>query len=353
MGRWLSDFGSNFLEGANAMNIVKFCSILLAAGWVAACSTMPEAPARSSALREVADWSTLPAGEEFGQVTGIGVDSHNHVFVFHRAGRTWTDPFPIEAIPNATVFMLDGSSGKLLAKWGSNRFIMPHGLAIDANDNVWLTDVGLEQVFAFSHDGKLLKTLGTAKVSGSDGTHFGRPADVAFYGNRAYVADGYTNTRVAVFAQNGSFEKSLGGARGTLPGEVDLPHGIALGNGRIYLADRENSRLQVWSTTGKVLAVWPREVVGRPYGVDVSDNGLVAIIDGGDQPDKTAARVRLFDSNGKSLGTHDTRRAGDEANLGHDIAFGRDGALYVADTWAKRVVKLMPIDKGAQKQGNR
>lgn len=323
------------------MNFLKFCSILFATGWVAACSSVPEAPAASPSMREVAGWPTLPAGVELGQVTGVGVDSHNHVFVFHRAGRTWTEPFPVEAIPNATVFMFEGNSGRLLAKWGADRFIMPHGLAIDANDNVWLTDVGLEQVLAFSHDGKLIKTLGTAGVSGNDDAHFGRPADIAFDKNRAYVADGYTNTRVAVFAQNGGFEKNLGGTRGISPGEVDLPHGIAFSNGRIYLADRQNSRLQIWSTTGKVLAVWPREIVGRPYGVDVSDNGLVAIVDGGDQPDKTAAMVRLFDSSGKSLGTHDTRRAGDEANLGHDIAFGRDGALYVGDTWAKRVVKLV------------
>lgn len=318
------------------MHWIKIVASLILAG-IAAAQSVAEQPAK---IRAIENWPVLPKGETLGQVTGIAVDSHNHVFVFHRAGRTWTEPFPKEAIAKPTIFMIDGDSGKLLARWGADRFIMPHGLSVDAENNIWVTDVGLEQLFKFSHDGDLLQTLGTPDEAGNDGQHFGKPADIAITGDRIFVADGYDNTRVAVFSGSGIFSTALGKA-GTGPGEVDVPHGIAVHSGRVYLADRENSRLQIWSETGEVRGIWPRELVGRPYEVDVRADGLVAIIDGGDQPDATRATVRLFNAAGKNLGSFDTRRPDDVRNLGHDIAFGRGGAIYVGDAWASRVTKLV------------
>ncbi len=110
----------------------------------------------------------MPEGYILGQATGVGVDSHNHVFVFHRAGRMWSEPFPDEFIAPATVAIFDGATGAHVGEWGSNQFVMPNGLSIDAADNVWLTDVGSHQVFKFSHDGALLLTLGAARVPGDD-----------------------------------------------------------------------------------------------------------------------------------------------------------------------------------------
>src|SRR5713226_10155990 len=116
-------------------------------------------------------WPVLPEGFVLGQVSGVGVDSHNHVFVFHRAENSWAadKTHPISA---PTILCFDGASGKLLSSWGENRFLEPHGLRVDAHDNVWVTDRALQQVFKFSHDGKLLLTLGTERVSGVDATHF-------------------------------------------------------------------------------------------------------------------------------------------------------------------------------------
>ena len=92
-----------------------------------------------------------------GQVSGVAVDSHNHVFVFHRAENSWaTDKTKV--IPSATVMCFDGSTGKLLSSWGQNRFVLPHGLRVDSHDHVWVTDLGLQQVLEFSHDGELLLT---------------------------------------------------------------------------------------------------------------------------------------------------------------------------------------------------
>ena len=77
-----------------------------------------------------------------GEATGAGVDSHNHVFVFHRADREWSYPFSDEPIQLPTIAVFDGDTGEQIASWGAGQFVMPHGLTIDADDNVWLTDVG-------------------------------------------------------------------------------------------------------------------------------------------------------------------------------------------------------------------
>ena len=122
-------------------------------------------------------WPQLPPGFVLGQVSGVAVDSHNHVFVFHRAENSWaTDKS--HPISSPTVLCFDGESGKLLFSWGQNRFLEPHGLRVDRHDNVWLTDRALQQVFEFSHDGKLLRTIGTERTPGLDATHFNLPTDI-------------------------------------------------------------------------------------------------------------------------------------------------------------------------------
>ncbi len=166
-------------------------------------------------------WPVLPDGMVLGQVSGVAVDSHNHVFVFHRAEGSWaTDK--THAIVSPTILCLDGASGKLLASWGENRFLEPHGLRVDAHDNVWVTDRALQQVFKFSHDGKLLLTIGTERVAGVDATHFDKPTDIAFASDGSfYVSDGYGNNRVAKFSPDGKFLFDWG-HKGQGPGEFDL-----------------------------------------------------------------------------------------------------------------------------------
>jgi NHL repeat len=129
--------------------------------------------------RVVHGWPILPDGYMLGQATGVGVSSRNQVFVFHRAGREWSEPFPIDPIPTATIAVFDGATGQQVAAWGAGLFIMPHGLTIDDEDNVWLTDVGRHQVYKFTSDGRLLFTLGEAGVPGDDRSHFNLPTDVA------------------------------------------------------------------------------------------------------------------------------------------------------------------------------
>ncbi len=293
----------------------------------------------------VRDWPALPEGHTLGLCAGVGVDSSNNVFVFHRNGRAWSTPFPEEPIAGPTVSVLDGASGKLLASWGAGEFIMPHGLTLDREDNVWLTDVGRHQVFKFTHDGKLLLTLGERGRPGADKAHFNLPTDVAVLPDGSfYVSDGYRNTRVVKFDAAGRYEFEWGG-KGTEPGKFNLPHGVAVdARGRVFVCDRSNARLQVFDPSGKFITEWKGPQIGRPYGVSVAVDGHVFLVDGGDQsatqPDRSKA-VEL-DADGNVVATFGSfGTAPGQFQLGHDIAVARDGSVYVAEGKGKRVQKFI------------
>jgi peptidylamidoglycolate lyase len=292
----------------------------------------------------VPDWPALPEGYSFGLCAGVGVDSHGNVFVFHRNARVWTNPFPDEPIAEPTVAVIDGVSGKLLTEWGKGEFIMPHGLTIDREDNVWLTDVGRHQVFKYTHDGHLLLTLGERQKPGADHDHFNLPTDVAVLPDGSfYVSDGYRNTRVVKFDAAGHYQFEWG-EKGNGPGQFNLPHGIAVdARGRVYVCDRSNSRLQVFDPAGKFLAEWKGPQIGRPYGVAVAANGHIFAIDGGDPSESAPLRGKAveLDPEGNVVETFGSPGKGPgQFRTGHDIAVAPDGAAYVADSGGKRVQKF-------------
>ena len=114
---------------------------------------------RAAETREVYEvvhgWPRMPEGRILGQATGVDVDSRDQVYVFHRSTRTWSEDPALPLIAGTTIEVFN-ANGRHLRSWGANKFVMPHGLTIDRQDNVWLTDVALHQVFKFSSDGKLL-----------------------------------------------------------------------------------------------------------------------------------------------------------------------------------------------------
>src|SRR6266576_3918809 len=202
--------------------------------------------APSVRYEEVKDWPKLPAGVQLGEVPGVDVDAKGHVFVFHRPGRGF-EPGATTLLHEPAVLEIDADSGRLIASWGANTFLVPHGITIDGADNIWLTDVGLQQVFKFSHDGRLLLTLGEARVGGWDATHFNQPTDIAIRQDGSfYVSDGYVNSRVALFDRDGKFLLEWG-KKGEGESQFSNPHGLAFApNGDVLVADRQNSRIQVF-----------------------------------------------------------------------------------------------------------
>ena len=132
----------------------------------------------------------------------------------------------------------------------------------DPEKHIWIIDDAAQQIFKFTHDmKKLVLTLGEKGVVAADEKHFGRPADITFMPDDSIlVADGYINARVVKLDRDGKYLTSWG-TKGTGPGQFDLVHCVAVdAKGRVYVADRNNHRIQVLDQTGKVLDMWPTSV---------------------------------------------------------------------------------------------
>ena len=299
-------------------------------------------PLREDAPRAsiVAGWPVIPSGAKFGQVSAIDVDAQGRIYVLHRAGREWKEPFPTDPIAEPTVFVFDGPSGKLLTSWGAGQFIMPHGLSIDPEGKVWITDVGREQVFRFDANGKQELVLGERGVTGDDAGHFGRPTDIAFSGDEVFISDGYLNHRIAVFDRNGHFLRQWG-EQGNGAAGLAIPHAIAISGRRAYVADREHGRIQVSDLSGVVVANWkPETLRGHPYSLKVLADGRILSVDGRDNADRGGAMLRIWKPDGSIERSVDAGLPGVQASLGHDLAVDGGGMAYVADVYGNRVVKV-------------
>jgi peptidylamidoglycolate lyase len=307
----------------------------------------PSGAGQTSANRAyevVHGWPELPDGIMLGGVAGVGVDSEETVWIFQRGGRQWSEPMPADPIAAPTVVAFNGITGKVEAAWGARRFVMPHGLTIDGQDNIWLTDVGLHQVFKFSRRGELLLTLGQAGVAGADSKHFNQPTDVAVLPDGSfYVSDGYRNTRIAKFAPDGRFLFEWG-KPGKGMGQLNLPHGLAVDrDGLVYVADRENDRIQIFNPQGHYLRQWKSPAMGRPYALTLLSGGQAAVVDGGEQPRKGADRsgIAIVDRDG-AVAERFSRFGNYDGQLqqGHDIASDTRGNIYAVDIGGERVQKF-------------
>lgn len=187
---------------------------------------------------------TMPDGWKFGRVSAVAVDSQGDVYVFHRGKKA--DP----------IVVFD-AKGNYLRSWGRGMFGNPHGMRIDREGNLWVTDNGDHQVMKFDRQGKLLLKLGQRGQPGTDSETFNRPTDIAFAPTgEVYVSDGYGNSRVVKFTAAGKYLFDWG-KRGTGPGEFNTPHSIAVDSkGRVYVSDRENNRIQVFDERGRFLKQW-------------------------------------------------------------------------------------------------
>src|SRR5262245_21572633 len=298
---------------------------------------------------EVKDWPSLPAGVRFGEVAGVAVDTNGHMLVFHRPGRGF-DVKATSKLTGPAVLEFDSNTGRLLSFWGANQFLVPHGITVDGQNNIFLTDVALQQVFKFTHDGKLIFAIGESRVGAWDATHFNEPTDIAIRPDGTfYVSDGYVNSRVALFDRDGKWLQE-GGKEGVGPGEFRNPHGLTLAprGADILVADRENSRLQLFDRTGKFKRQWTgakeAQTTGRIFSVAADPEGFLYLgIRRADYDTEHTGVVKL-DQDWNIVASIGFGKPGDPVfNAVHDLAVGADGSMYVAETRTKRVVKLRPL----------
>ncbi len=289
-------------------------------------------------------WPNLPNELVMGQVTGVAVDTSQNVLLFHRAERKWTSPFPTDPISAPTIFEIDGKTGKLLKSWGENLFIMPHGLEVDGENNVWVTDVALHQIFKFSHEGKLLMTIGESRVSGADSLHFNMPTDIAVCKDGSfYVSDGYGNSRVIKFSKAGKYLFEWG-KNGDAKGEFETPHAIDLDeNENVYVADRDNNRIQKFDSVGNFIFEWKNPEAKQLYSltIETSSNKLFAIDYFTTDTIIKGSDILFFDSK-YDLNKRIGRSGGYKEHVCryHDIAVDKTGNIYVGDILENGIQKF-------------
>ena len=259
-------------------------AIAMSGGWVDA------QPANSQAnpYRTVEGWAKMPEGRTWGSTSAVEVARDGRsIWIAERCGANTCAGSSLPAI------LLFDESGRLRTSFGAGMLVFPHGIHVDPDGNVWVTDArGKDgkghQVFKFSRDGKVLLVLGKAGVTGDGPDTFNQPSDVAVAVNGdIFVADGHdanSNARIVKFSKDGTFIKTWG-QRGSGPGEFDTPHGLSFDSrGRLFVADRGNNRIQIFDQEGKFLEEWKQ--FSRPSGIYIDKNDVLYVGDS-ESNDKT------------------------------------------------------------------
>ena len=222
----------------------------------------------------IEDWAKLPEGWVLGQ-TGIVTDSDDRVYLFNRSDHP--------------LIVLD-RDGNFITSWGEGVLDDAHGLHIDDDENIYLPVKNSHVVQKYDRSGNLLMTLGEwykpSDTGWSGNTEepalraagpFNRPSDVSISPDGyLYISDGYGNARVHKFDKDGNLLNSWGAPGKTEPGEFHVPHGVWVHtDGRVFVADRENNRVQIFTQEGEFLTQWTG--FARPCDFFIDDNNVVFI----------------------------------------------------------------------------
>lgn len=292
--------------------------------------------------RPVPAWQHSPGDFQGTEVSAVAVDSRDRIFVFNRG----TEP----------VIVFD-QHGERLQSWGADVIVHAHGITIGPDDAVYCTDDFDHTVRKFAPHGRLLMTLGTSGQPSDTGATsidfrtiqragppFYFPTNVALSPTgEIYVSDGYGNARIHKFTADGKLLFSWG-EPGTEPGQFRIPHGIAVApDGRVVVADRENSRIQFFDSDGTFLSEWTD--IARPCQVAFDAEGMLYVAELGyragmwpgtspPSPDATGGRVSILDLDGRLLsqfGGGEHPESPGDFFAPHDIRLDSRGDMYVAE----------------------
>ena len=290
------------------------------------------------------NWPHDSTSDLVGSPVGLGINSNDEVVIFHRGDRQWTFPFPNEKIKSNTIAIIDNESGKILKSFGANMFIMPHGLEVDYDDNIWVTDVALHQIFKFNSEGKLIFTLGNEAKAGNDNYSFNLPADITVLKDGSfYVADGYGNSRIIKFTKDGDFIRKYG-TYGSSKSQFIIPHGIDNDEEEnIYIADRENNRIKKYNNNGELIKIWQNEISQQLYSLkfDHRNKFIYAIDYYIDNDIIKGSNIFILDHNLNLI--HKLGRSGNYSGpvtRYHDIEVDSKGNLFLADILNNLVQKF-------------
>jgi DNA-binding beta-propeller fold protein YncE len=261
------------------------------------CATSPEASAQGhvaptndapNPYRTIEGWARMPPGRTWGSTSAVAIAPDGvSIWVAERCGANSCVGSNLDPV------LLFDSSGTLVRSFGAGLMLFPHGIDVDPEGNVWVTDCACigpaaadtargHQVFKFSPEGRLLMTLGKAGGAREPGFFF-QPNDVLVTpGGDIYVSEGHSsrdgaNARILKFTRDGTLVASWG-RRGSGPGEFDQPHALAMDSrGRLFVGDRSNNRIQILDQTGRFLEEWRH--FSRPSGLYVDTHDVLYVAD--------------------------------------------------------------------------
>lgn len=297
----------------------------------------------AAAYRVDPSWPQKPEKFVWGHMPGVAVDEFDNVWTFTRA----TPPIQVYA-----------SEGTFVKSWGEDILKKAHHLKIDHEGNVWVADIELHCVMQFSPDGKLLREIGLRGEKGDDERRLNMPTDMVMTKEGdVFISDGYGNNRVVHFDKDNKFVKAWG-KLGTEPGDFSLPHAIDMDSkGRLYVADRNNIRVQVFDQSGELLDVWSNVIT--PWGFCVTKDDHIWVCGSSPMtweetpeenplgcPPKDQIFAR-FNTAGKLLelatipkGLDGKEQPGD-LNWVHALAVDSKGNIYAGDIIGQRVQKFV------------
>jgi DNA-binding beta-propeller fold protein YncE len=273
------------------------------------------------------NWGNLPDGWRYGEVAAVGVDSKDNVYVFNRGKHP---------------MLVFDRTGKFLRSWGEDLFARPHGIHVAPDDTLWCTDDGDHTVRHITTDGKMLLQIGVpgepAPYMGGDPFHRCTHTALSPSGD-LYVADGYGNARVHKYAPDGRLLFSWG-EPGTEPGEFNIVHNICCDeDGWVYVADRENHRIQVFDGKGRFETQWNN--MHRPCGLCMTRGKSPIAYIGETGPSMSVnanhpgigPRISVWTLDGKRIARAGdaTRQATSQFIAPHGLAVDSRGDIYVGE----------------------
>lgn len=286
-------------------------------------------------------WAKLPQGWRFLEVADVAVDSQDRVYVFSRGEHP---------------LMVFDREGNFLASWGEGLFKRPHGITPGPNNDLYLADDGGHAIYQFTLDGKLIMTLGTPGKGAEfmSGKPFNQPTKVARdpKNGELYVSDGYGNARIHKYTSDGQYIFSWG-EPGTDPGQFNLPHSVVMDReGRVFVADRENLRIQIFDRQGKLLTMWNN--IHRPCGLHIAGDGEQLVFVGelasaypfSQNYPNIGGRISIYDLHGQRLARLGDIRAGEEPHqflAPHGMTVDSRGDIYIGEvSWSFKGKPLSP-----------
>jgi sugar lactone lactonase YvrE len=324
-GLVLRTFKEVFMKRELNKRVLAVTLVLIASAGVATIHSS-KVRAADQKYQLVENWAQLPPGMQWGVMSAVDIDSHGTIYAFKRS-----EPGQKAGEMSSMVMVID-PHGKFLRSWGEHTFSSAHGLRVLRDGFIWITDKTGDQVFKFSPDGELLMTLGKKGVAGdNDSTDaLNGPSDVVIGKNGdIFVSDGEsTNTRVVKYSKDGKFIKCWG-TKGSGPGELNLPHNIAMDSeGRLYVADRTNKRIQVFDQDGKYLDQMMQ--FGAPAAIFITKDDMLYVVAGAPE-------------NWLTIGTKDGKVLDRVEGLNgpHWVAVDSSGAVYVAEVAGQALLKFV------------